>query len=153
MAEHLATVSWVRPAGAPFTDNKYSRAHRWTFDGGAEVLASASPHVVPVPMSDQAGVDPEEAFVAAIASCHMLWFLWVAAKRQFVVELYEDRAAGRMERNAEGRYAITRVTLRPKVEWAGNAPDAATLDLMHHESHEKCFIANSVKTAITVEAR
>src|SRR5262245_54561777 len=120
MAEYKAIVTWDRPAGARFTDNRYSRAHRWTFDGGAQVPASSSPHVVPVPLSDPAGVDPEEAFVASLSSCHMLWFLSLAAKRGFVIESYRDEAVGILEKNAEGRPAITRVTLRPAIQFSGD---------------------------------
>src|SRR5512134_3144101 len=113
MGVHQASVIWERAEGAKFVDNRYSRAHRWEFDGGAEVPASSSPHVVPVPLSDPAGVDPEEAFVASLSSCHMLWFLAIAAKRGFVVENYEDEAEGTMGTNDVGRTAMTRVILRP----------------------------------------
>ena len=112
MAEHTATVAWDR-FDAAFTDNRYSRAHRWMFDGGATIPASSSPHVVPVPMSDPMGVDPEEAFVASLSSCHMLWFLSIAASRGFVVDHYEDNAVGTMARDEAGRLAMTRVVLRP----------------------------------------
>lgn len=153
MAMHTATVAWQR-GDAPFTDNRYSRAHRWRFDGGAEVAASSSPHVVPVPLSDAAAVDPEEAYVAAIASCHMLWFLSLAAARGYRVDRYEDAAEGLMEKNAEGRAAITRVTLRPAIAFSGDArPSAADLDRLHHEAHERCYIANSVRTDIRCEPR
>jgi organic hydroperoxide reductase OsmC/OhrA len=149
--EYTATVRWQR-AGARFTDNRYSRAHQWSFDGGAVVPASSSPHVVPVPASDPAAVDPEEAFVASLASCHMLFFLFHAAKRGFVVERYEDAAAGTMGKNGEGRVAILKIVLRPRVEWAGDKrPSAEELDAMHHQSHEDCFIANSVKCDVLVE--
>lgn len=151
MAHHTAEIVWSRN-GAAFTDNRYSRAHVWRFDGGAEVHASSSPHVVPLPMSDPAGVDPEEAFVASLSSCHMLWFLSIAAKRGFVVETYEDEAEGTMERNDSGRLAITRVILRPRVEFSGTKiPTSADLDRMHHEAHEQCFIAASVNTEVLVE--
>ena len=150
MSDHVATVSWRRE-GAPFVDNRYSRAHRWEFDGGAVVPASASPHVVPVPLSDPAGVDPEEAFVASIASCHMLFFLSFAAKRGLVVESYQDEAVGVMGKNAEGRLAITVVTLRPHVVFSGDVPDAENLEAIHHAAHEACFIAMSVKTEIRTE--
>jgi organic hydroperoxide reductase OsmC/OhrA len=143
-------VSWRRE-GARFVDNRYSRAHRWEFDGGATVPASASPHVVPEPLSDPAGVDPEEAFVASIASCHMLFFLSFAAKRGLVVESYRDAAAGVLGKDAEGRLAITAVTLRPHVAFAGDLPAAADVDALHHAAHEACFIATSVKTEIRVE--
>jgi len=149
--EYAATVSWDR-SGAPFTDNRYSRAHRWTFDGGTSVAASASPHIVPVPFSDPVGVDPEEAFIAALSSCHMLWFLSIAAKRGLTVDSYRDRALGYMEMNAEGRLAITRVVLRPEVRFSGTkVPESTQLDNMHEEAHQQCFIANSVRTLVSVE--
>jgi organic hydroperoxide reductase OsmC/OhrA len=151
MAAHTASVIWERPEGAKFTDNKYSRAHRWEFDGGAVVAASSAPSVVPVPLSDPAGVDPEEAFVASLSSCHMLWFLFYAAKGGFVVDTYRDAAAGHMEKNAEGGSWMARVVLRPDIQFSGPAPDAARLAGMHDQAHHACFIANSVKTVVTVE--
>jgi organic hydroperoxide reductase OsmC/OhrA len=151
MGEHRCTVTWERH-GAAFVDNRYSRAHEWRFDGGAVVPASASPHVVPVPLSDAAGVDPEEAFVAALSSCHMLTFLWLAAKRGFVVDSYEDDAVGRMGPNAQGRESVTHVVLRPRVAFGGpRAPSAREAGELHHAAHEECFIANSVTTVVTVE--
>jgi organic hydroperoxide reductase OsmC/OhrA len=151
MAEHSATVLWQR-AGAKFTDNRYSRAHRWIFDGGLTVPASASPHVVPIPLSEPSNVDPEEAFVAALSSCHMLWFLSIAARRGFVVDAYRDEAVGRMEKNEEGRLAITRVTLHPRIEFASpKIPDARELEGLHAEAHDNCFIASSVRTKVSVE--
>lgn len=151
MAHYTAEIQWSRQ-GAAFVDNRYSRAHTWRFDGGAEVHASSSPRVVPVPMSDSSGVDPEEAFVASLASCHMLWFLAIAAKRGFVVEAYEDEAEGTMGPNDAGRMAMTRVILRPRVEFSGaKIPTSADLDAMHHEAHAKCFIAASVLTEVLVE--
>lgn len=151
MSEHTCTVSWRR-GGAAFADSRYSRAHEWRFDGGAVVPASASPHVVPLPYSDAAGVDPEEAFVAAVSSCHMLTFLWLAAQRGFVVDSYCDAAAGRMGPNAAGRAAVTHVVLRPAIRFSGEKlPSASDLDALHHAAHEQCFIANSVTTHIEVE--
>jgi organic hydroperoxide reductase OsmC/OhrA len=151
VSQHLATVAWQRQ-GATFTDNRYSRAHVWRFDGGAEVPASSSPQVVPLPYSDAAGVDPEEAFVAALSSCHMLWFLSIAAGRGFVVDSYRDEAVGVMAENAEGKLAMTRVTLRPQVAFAGpRLPAAAEINSMHHEAHERCFLASSVKTEVRCE--
>jgi organic hydroperoxide reductase OsmC/OhrA len=148
---YTAEVQWQRAEQA-FTDNRYSRAHRWRFDGGAEVRASSSPLSVPEPMSDPAGVDPEEAFVASISSCHMLWFLGLAAKAKFRVDSYTDRAEGVMEKNAESRVAVTRVTLHPRVAFSGERkPSREELDGLHHKAHENCFIANSVKTEITCE--
>jgi organic hydroperoxide reductase OsmC/OhrA len=149
MTDYLATISWERH-GARFVDNRYSRAHQWEFDGGATVPASASPHVVPPPLSDPKAVDPEEAFVAALASCHMLWFLSIAAKRGFRVDAYRDDAVGTMGKNAEGRLAITSVTLRPHTAFAGDVtPTADVVHEMHEEAHRACFIANSVKTELT----
>ena len=151
MAEHSASVHWQRNA-QPFIDNRYGRRHEWRFDGGASVSASSSPHVVPVPMSDASGVDPEEAFVASLSSCHMLWFLGLAAQAGWVVDDYRDDALGVMARNAEGRMAMTVVTLRPAVSFGGSKqPDAPELQRLHHAAHEACFIANSVKTEVRCE--
>lgn len=150
MSEYIATVTWQRN-GAVFTDNKYSRAHQWKFDGGAVVPGSSSPYVVRAPFSDAAAVDPEEAFIASLSSCHLLWFLSIAAKRGFVVDSYEDQATGIMAHNAEGKLAITVVTLRPKTTFSGPQPSRADLDLLHHQAHEECFIASSVKTHVRCE--
>jgi len=148
VSEYNATISWER-GDQDFTGNRYSRAHVWTFDGGLEVPASASPHVVPAPYSDAAAVDPEEAFVASLSSCHMLWFLAVAAKRRFCIDRYTDSAVGVMEKNEAGRFAVTRVTLRPQALFSGERqPNRADIDAMHHEAHERCFIANSVTTVV-----
>ena len=153
-SDYTATVSWQRQGGAKFTDNRYPRGHEWRFDGGAVVRASSSPHVVPVPLSDAAGVDPEEAFVASLSSCHMLFFLFHAAKQGFTVDRYQDEAVGVMGKNAEGRTALLKVTLRPQVTWSGaKQPTAEDLDAMHHRSHEDCFIANSVKCDVAIEPR
>ncbi len=152
MATHTASVIWERPEGAKFTDNRYSRAHRWEFDGGAVVPASAAPAVVPVPMSDPAGVDPEEAFIASLSSCHMLYFLFFAAKAGFVVDAYRDAAVGHMEKNADGGQWMSRVVLAPQIAFSGEStPDAAKLAALHDQAHHACFIANSVKTVVTVE--
>jgi organic hydroperoxide reductase OsmC/OhrA len=151
MSEYKTTVVWQRN-DAPFTDNRYSRGHRWLFDGGAEVPASSSPHVVPVPMSVAKAVDPEEAFVASLSSCHMLWFLHIAAKRGFVIDSYRDEAVGVMAKNAEGKQAMTRVTLRPDILFSGERqPTGEQALAMHHEAHKQCFIANSVKTEVVCE--
>lgn len=153
MSQYTATVTWQRNE-ATFTDNRYSRAHRWSFDGGVDVAASSSPQVVPVPLSVSKAVDPEEAFVASLASCHMLWFLSIAAKRGFVVDEYVDEAVGVMARNGDGRLAMTEVTLRPAIRFDGERrPSAIEHDAMHHEAHEQCFIANSVKTTIRCEPK
>lgn len=151
MSEYVAEVVWARD-DQPFIDQRYTRRHVLRFDGGIEVPGSSSPHVVPVPYSDPAAVDPEEAFVASLASCHMLWFLSVAARRGFRIDRYRDAAVGLMAKNAEGRLAMTRVTLHPEVVFSGDAlPSAAQIDAMHHEAHDRCFIANSVKTDVRVE--
>lgn len=149
-APYLATVRWER-AGAAFTDLHYSRGHTWTFDGGVTIPASASPHIVAPPWSDPAAVDPEEAFVAALASCHLLWFLSIAAEAGFVVDRYEDQARGVLARDHEGKLAMTEVTLHPAVTFSGRAPSAADLAELHERAHEACFIANSVKTVLRVE--
>lgn len=150
MATHTATVEWRR-TNEPFVDNKYSRAHEWRFDGGATVAASSSPHVVPLPYSDPSGVDPEEAFVAALSSCHMLFFLAFAAKAGFVVDSYTDEADGQTGRDASGRTSIAEVVLRPRVVFAGEKrPTEEELDDLHHRSHEACYIANSVTTKVVV---
>lgn len=154
MSEHTATVRWQRGEDADFARNRYSRAHEWRFDGGAVVPASASPSVVRAPFSDPAGVDPEEAFVAAISSCHMLWFLSLAAEQGHVVDRYEDEAVGAMGKNADGRDWVAAVVLRPRIAFGGDMqPDGAAIEKLHHLAHERCFIANSVKSAIRIETR
>lgn len=150
--EYSATVAWVRKADAKFTDNRYSRAHEWLFDGGTRVPASSSPKVVPPPLSAEAAVDPEEAFVASLSSCHMLFFLFHAAKKGFIVDRYEDHALGTMGKNAEGRVAMLKIALRPLITWNGPAPSAGDLEAIHHQSHLDCYIANSVKTDVVIEA-
>lgn len=152
MHKYEATISWQR-GEQKFSDNRYSRAHEWVFDGGAHVPASSSPLSVPVPMSVAANVDPEEALVAATSSCHMLFFLGFAAKAGFVVDSYLDQPVGIMEKNAEGKVAITRITLRPAIVFSGaQQPNAAQLATLHHEAHAKCYIANSIKAEVVVEA-
>ena len=151
MGEYTATVAWQSRDGG-FLDNSYSRAHEWRFDGGLTVPASASPEIVPLPMSVAENVDPEEAFVASLSSCHMLFFLALAAKRGIVVESYVDAATGYMEKDADGRMAMTRVLLRPNATYADDsAPDMEQLERLHHRAHELCFIANSVRTEVVTE--
>ena len=151
MSEHTATIKWERRAGENFTDNRYSRAHQWDFDGGVSVPASSSPQAVRVPLSNPAAVDPEEAFVASLSSCHMLWFLSLAAKKGFVVDSYEDKAVGRLERNEQGRTAMSRVVLKPEIRFGGaTQPTPEELRALHEAAHHECFIANSVKTTVTV---
>ncbi len=151
MAEYKTVVVWDRD-GAAFTDNRYSRGHRWLFDGGVEVLASSSPHVVPLPLSVAAAVDPEEAFVVSLSSCHMLWFLSLAAKRGFLVESYRDEAVGVMGKDEFGKLAMTRVTLHPEARFGGdNLPTEDDVRTLHHAAHEECFIARSVKSDVRCE--
>ncbi|MGH6820376.1 MAG: OsmC family protein [Methylocella sp.] len=150
MGQYTATIEWWRGEGEAFTDNKYSRGHQWSFDGGVSFRASSSPHVVPK-FSDPSGVDPEEAFVASLSSCHMLVFLYIAAKKGLVVDSYTDQAQGKMGKNAKGKMYVSEVTLNPRVAWSGLAPDRATLDMLHREAHEGCFIANSVLTDVRCE--
>ena len=152
MSRHVATVAWTRD-GARFTDNRYSRAHVLRFDGGVEVPGSSSPHSVPLPYSRTDAVDPEEAFVASISSCHMLWFLSIAAQRGFTVDDYVDEAEGFLERDAEGRMSVTRVNLRPRIAWSGErVPTSGDVASIHDEAHHECFIANSVRTEIRIES-
>jgi organic hydroperoxide reductase OsmC/OhrA len=148
--EYRATVAW-RQQGEDFAKGRYSRAHEWRFDGGVTVPASASPSVVPAPFSRQDAVDPEEAFIAALSSCHMLTFVDMARRAGILVESYEDEATGTMERIGPGKMAITKVTLRPRIVFGGPEPEGATLDELHHKAHEACFIANSVTTKIAIE--
>jgi organic hydroperoxide reductase OsmC/OhrA len=145
MSEHVVDVSWSR-GEHEFTYDSYSRDHEWRFDGGITVPGSANPAYLGSP----GPVDPEEAFVAALSSCHMLTFLAIAAKKRLVVDSYHDHAVGVMAKNAAGKLAITHVTLHPKIIFAGPTPDPETLARMHHLSHEECFIANSVTTEVTV---
>jgi organic hydroperoxide reductase OsmC/OhrA len=153
MSQYLATVVWARAPDAPFKDNKYSRAHEWRFDGGAVVKASSAPSSVRVPLSDPTAVDPEEALVAALSSCHMLFFLSYAASAGLVIDRYEDDAVGEMGKNANGKTAIVKVTLRPKITWVGAPASAEQLDQLHHKSHDACYIANSVSAQVLVEPR
>lgn len=151
MSTYSAIVHWARGAAEAFTDNRYSRGHHWHFDGGLTVPASSAPDVVPLPYSVAENVDPEEALVASLSSCHMLFFLAFAAKDGWVIDDYRDQAEGLMEKNAAGKIAMTRVTLRPKVRFAGAAPSREQLEALHHRSHEHCYIANSVTAEIVTE--
>lgn len=150
MGTYTATILWEKGPGEVFTDNRYSRGHVWSFDGGVSFRASSSPHVVPR-FSDPAGVDPEEAFIASLSSCHMLSFLYVAAKAGVVVERYRDVAEGFMAKNEKGKLFVARVILRPEVRYGGSAPDREQIDALHHAAHEECFIANSVRTEVLCE--
>lgn len=152
MSEYQAKIIWNRDKGEPFIDNKYSRCHQWEFDGGTIVPASSSPHIVPLPYSVEANVDPEEAFIATLSSCHMLVFLGIAAKKRFIVDAYTDNPLGVMEKADDGKVWITKVTLRPTIEFSGDRqPTLEQIEKLHHLSHEQCFIANSVKTEVVVE--
>jgi organic hydroperoxide reductase OsmC/OhrA len=149
--QYRATVTWSRE-GAAFTDQRYSRAHSWSFDGGITVPASSSPLSVRLPYSVAEAVDPEEAFVAALASCHMLTFLYVAAKQGFVVDKYADDAVGEMTRNESGKLWVSKVTLAPAITFAGEKrPTQQQLDELHHLAHEECYIANSVKSEVVIQ--
>ncbi len=153
MAEYKAVIKWQRTS-PDFLRGKYSREHSWTFDGGITVAASASAHVVPVPWSNPAGVDPEEAFVASIASCHMLTFVYLAAKQGFQIDSYEDEAVGTMAKNEQGVPWMSLVTLNPRIIFSGDKiPAAAETEHLHHLAHEQCYIAQSVKTRIVVHSK
>ena len=149
--DYHAGIRWER-AGAVFTDNRYSRGHTWRFDGGVEVPASSSPSVVRVPLSVEAAVDPEEALVAALSSCHMLFFLSFAAREHWRVDAYTDDAVGVMGRNAAGKEAMVQVTLRPRVIFSGERlPARSDIEALHRRAHEECYIANSVTTEVRIE--
>jgi organic hydroperoxide reductase OsmC/OhrA len=150
VAQYIANIHWNR-SGPDFLKGQYSREHTWTFDGGMSVAASPSPHVVPAPWSNPANVDPEEAFVAAVASCHMLTFLWLASKEGFVADSYEDAAAGVMTKNERGVPWVSEVTLHPRIRWSGEKrPAAGDVERLHHRAHEECYIAQSIKTRVVV---
>jgi organic hydroperoxide reductase OsmC/OhrA len=149
MAEHKATIHWKRGTG-DFLKGKYSREHTWQFDGGVIVSASSSPHVVPTPWSNPANVDPEEAFVAAVSSCHMLTFLFLASKKGFQIESYDDEAVGTMTKGPNGTPWVSLVTLNPRIVYSGKAPSASEEEELHHHSHEQCFIAQSIKTEVKI---
>jgi organic hydroperoxide reductase OsmC/OhrA len=151
MSEHLATIRWQR-GDAAFAGGKFSRVHSWSFDGGVTVEAAASPSVVPAMYNSESAVDPEEAFVASVASCHMLTFLFYAMKGGFIVDSYDDNAVGAMTKGDNGVPWVSAITLHPRVVFSGDKrPSAQDLDHLHHEAHEKCFIANSVKAQIKVQ--
>ena len=152
MSGHGATVEWTRGEQA-FVDKRYSRAHVWRFDGGAVVPGSSSPAGVPIPMSDPAGVDPEEAMIASLSSCHMLWFLAFAANAGLTVDRYLDDASGELDKNEAGKSYLARVWLNPVTTFTGRQPDQAELDALHHAAHEHCDMAHSVRSEITVTGR
>jgi organic hydroperoxide reductase OsmC/OhrA len=151
MSTYTAKVVWNTDAPDMFTKNRYTRGHTWSFDGGIEVPASSSPHAVRLPFSVEEAVDPEEALVAATSSCHMLTFLWVAARKGFRIDSYEDNAVGEMTEGGDGKQWVSTITLDPKIEWAGDKiPNAEEIAEMHHEAHEGCYIANSIKSEVVV---
>jgi organic hydroperoxide reductase OsmC/OhrA len=153
MSTYTAIIRWTRDRSTDFAKGQYSRAHEWAFDGGAVVPASPSPHVVPAPWSDQAGVDPEEAFVASLSSCHMLFFVDFARRAGFVVDSYVDEAEGVLEKRDDGKMWMSRVTMRPQVTFSGDKrPTEAEIADLHHRAHDQCFIANSVSTEVKIES-
>lgn len=152
MSTHQAVIHW-RNTGPDFLGRRYSRDHLWRFDGGLEVPASPSPLVVAAPWSNAASIDPEEAFVASVASCHMLWFLHMAVDAGVEVAQYEDRAVGSLTGNERGRLWISRIILHPRIEWIGpRRPTPGEVRDLHHRAHEECFIANSIRTEVLIEA-
>jgi organic hydroperoxide reductase OsmC/OhrA len=152
VSDYKATIEWARQT-ADFDYKTYNRTHTLSFEGGIRVPASAAPGNIPPTAAGAPGVDPEQAFIASISSCHMLWFLHLACQAKYVVDRYLDEATGVLEKNAEGRMAMTRVTLRPAVRYAGRAPSAEEHAQLHEGAHDKCFIANSVKTEVLIEPR
>ncbi len=151
ISTYTAKITWKSDTPETFTKQRYTRGHEWEFDGGVTVAASSSPQVVPR-FSVEAAVDPEEALVASVSSCHMLSFLWLASKAGFNVESYEDNAAGEMTATPEGKQWISTITLDPQIEWLGDTiPTAAELAALHHDAHEMCYIANSIKSEIVIK--
>jgi len=152
MSTYTATIRWTRDPSTEFTKGQYSRSHSWEFDGGLTVPASPSPHIVPAPWNDPNGVDPEEAFVASLSSCHMLFFVDFARRGGFVVDSYVDEAEGILDKRDDGKMAMTRVTLRPNIAFSGASPPTTDqIAELHHRAHEACFIANSVTTEVIIE--
>lgn len=152
MSTYTAKITWKSNSPESFAKNQYTRGHEWEFDGGVTVPASSSPHAVRVPFSVEAAVDPEEALVASASSCHMLSFLWVVSKNGFVCDAYEDNAVGEMTTTAEGKQWISKITLDPQITWSGDkVPTAEELAHMHHEAHEVCYIANSIKSEVVIK--
>ena len=151
MSNHCATIHWKRTS-ADFVKGSYSREHTWTFDGGLTIPASPSPSVVPAPFSNPANIDPEEAFVASVSSCHMLTFLYLASRAGFIIDDYEDDAVGVMTKNEKGVPWVSKITLRPRIAWSGEKlPTPAECQSLHHAAHEQCLIANSIKTEVVVD--
>lgn len=151
--EYVADVAWTRDPAVPFKNDRYSRAHEWRFDGGVTVPGSSAPTSVPVPLSKADAVDPEEAVVAAASSCHMLFFLAFAAKRGFMIDSYADHAVGVMTKNERGKLFLSRITLSPKIVFSGDShPTQAEIAELHHRAHEECYIANSLRAEMVVNA-
>ena len=149
-SQYNATIFWKRGTER-FVDNKYSRAHQWVFNSGTTIAASSSPHIVPLPYSVEENIDPEEAFVASLSSCHMLFYLSIAAKKNWVIDSYEDSASGTLEKNEEGKLAMTKVMLDPDIRYSGETPSKEQEAEIHHLAHEACFIASSVKTIVEIK--
>jgi len=151
MSEYCATIQWTRKEGEEYIDNQYSRAHSWSFDGGITIQASSSPQIVPTPYSVEENVDPEEAFIASLSSCHMLFFLSLAAKRKLIIDAYLDHVTGVLKKDRHGKASITKVTLNPQIKFSGKIlPTTEQITKIHNEAHEQCFIANSVKSEIEI---
>ena len=149
---YTAKITWKSDSPETFTKNRYSRGHSWEFDGGVTVPASSSPHAVRLPFSVEAAVDPEEALVASASSCHMLTFLWLAANAGFNIESYEDNAEGLMATTDAGKQWISTITLDPNIVWVGEkVPTDEEITYLHHEAHEVCFIANSIRSEVVVK--
>ncbi|NQY75313.1 MAG: OsmC family protein [Candidatus Margulisbacteria bacterium] len=152
MTTHMATIKWNRIKDELFVDNKFSRGHEWIFDSGTVVEASSSPHIVPIPYSVESNVDPEEAFIASVSSCHMLFFLSISAKKGYVIDQYIDKAKGEMGKNSEGHHSIVKVKLYPRAIFSGDKkPTADEIQSIHAQSHRQCFIANSVKSEVEIK--
>jgi len=151
MSKYTATISWRHDPAENFLKGTYSRGHEWTFDGGITVPASSSPHSVRLPFSREDAVDPEEALVAAASSCHMLTFLYIASRKGFTVASYTDEAVGELTKGDDGRESISKITLDPRIDWTGGAPDAEQLAELHHSAHENCYIANSIRADIVIK--
>lgn len=152
MGSYSARVLWRRRSDEKMTDRRYSRAHEWIFDGGLVVPASPSPHIVPLPYSDAANVDPEEAFVASLTSCHMLFFLHYMTDEGYVVDAYDDTATGQMRKNENGKFWMSKVILDPQISYLGDRPAPSLEAEIHHRAHEDCFIANSVRTEVVMKS-
>lgn len=149
--KYTAKVIWIKPNDAPFTDNQFSRVHQWVLDGGCTIQMSSSPQVVPLPMSNESLPDPEETFIASVASCHMLFFLSIAARYKFIIHSYQDLTEGFMEKNDSGKMMITQINLYPTIEFAGErTPNTIQIQKIHDLAHQNCFLANSVKSSIHI---